>query len=334
MEVAQHKPQQGQRQWETFEDDDQPLLLSHLPRTTAKSSQDDDRKPDNDFQFQVSTAGGLLLPTDAAAADMCAADDLFFNGQILPLRPSVAPSRCGSWSDSVDRSSTPGLDTSRSNSNSSSSSRRSSNCVSRSHSSNSSTPSVTAASEVSRPPSLSNNFYAHPSPKPQLRSARPKTTAGRRSASSAPPGWGVFLLGLVRAPQIDLHDSRPRRSSTGGGRKSDVDTANAKKIARAPSDGSSTSKRFDACASEAKAEKKVARLVGRGLSCKSSPEAVVEPSPSPTTKMKKKEEEEGQRLRRVDSMCRSRIFEWLEELSIAKAVANRDSGGGGGGGGH
>ncbi|CAL9096083.1 unnamed protein product [Musa acuminata var. zebrina] len=338
MEAGQGMAQEGK--WETFEEEEEASLLSDLPTATVKSN-DVEGKMDgaaDDFEFRVSAGGGLLEGDGAAVAAMCSADEVFFKGHILPLRPSVdnggstgsrGPSRCGSRSDSMDRCSTAiaslGFDTSRSNSSNSSS--RSSNCVSRSHSSNSTHSSN--AFDLPRS-SLSNKFYTHPSPKPQLRHAR-KANASRRSTTSAPPGWGIFWLGLIRPPHIELYDLRSRRSSNGtGGRKSDADAVHEKKSVRSNEDGSasasarssSSSKRLDVCDGEDKVEKKATRLVGRGFSCKCTLDAVEPRS------MAEKKKQDGASLRRADSMCRSRIFEWLEELSIAKATGSRDSGGG------
>ncbi|RWW85742.1 hypothetical protein BHE74_00005548 [Ensete ventricosum] len=332
MEAGQGMAQEGK--WETFEEEEEASLLSGF---TDKSIDVEGKMEGegDDFEFRVSAGGGLLEGDGAAVAAMCAADEVFFKGHIMPLRPSVdnggsrRPSRCGSRSDSMDRCSTAiaslGFDTSRSNSSNSSS-----NCVSRSHSSNSARSSN--AFDLPRS-SLSNNFYTHPSPKPQLRHAR-KASASRRSTASAPPGWGIFWLGLIRPPHIELYDLRSRRSSTGTGeRKSDADAVHEKKSVRSNEDGSasasasarnsSSSRRLDVCDGENKVEKKVTRLVGRGLSCKCTLDAVEPRS------MAGKKKQDGASLRRADSMYRSRIFEWLEELSIAKATTgSRDSGGG------
>ncbi|XP_074580876.1 uncharacterized protein LOC141837357 [Curcuma longa] len=309
-------PKRGQ--WQTFNDDEEeegkPLLLSALPTSS-----------DDDFEFQVLTGGGLH---PAAAADMCYADQVFLNGRILPLHPVAGGLDLSSRSeDCVGRCSTKTIstrsDTSWSNSSgsSSSSSKRSSNCVSRSHSSNSSS-------------AYSNNFYAHPSPKPQLQHARRATAARRRSASSAPRGWGFLRPGLIRAPppQAELRELWPRRSLSGHfvGLKSHAADA-AKLVSSSSGSSTSSSRRFDV-------EKKVTRLVGLGFNCKTSLDAV-EPSPLSSKakaekQKKKKTTEEEEKLRRSESVSRSRIFEWLEELRIAKFTTTRDGDGGGGGGGH
>ncbi|XP_072973159.1 uncharacterized protein [Typha angustifolia] len=227
----------------------------------------------DDFEFRISVGGGLVA--NAADTDMCAADEVFFRGQLLPLRPSISSDsgllRHGSRSESMDLSSRSGS---------------SSSCVSRSHSSSSHSGS-----------SASNNFYAFPSPSPQLRGSRRRSSARRNStSSSAPPSWGLLRLGVVPAPEIELRDLRSRRSR--GGKQTGGD-GNGKVVEkRSPS----------------------LRFMGIGFGCNCSPDAV-EPvrlpvaSPPPP----KKKEEPKRTLKKGENMGRRRIFEWLDELSIAKA---------------
>ncbi|WOL14148.1 hypothetical protein Cni_G22928 [Canna indica] len=292
MEAGQALAHRYPVTWETFEELEAEITsLSNSPAVNATA--------DDDFEFHVS-AGGGLLPT-AATASMCAADEVFFRGQILPLQllPSVGSdnsvsvfgrgvSRCVSPTTTTTAVSSPGFAANRS----------SSSCVSRNHSSNDARSISTACER-----SLSNHLYAHPSPTPRIGNAKKRST-GRRSASSAPSGWGFFRLGVVGAAEMGLYDLNSWRSKSGGvgGRKSDADAAHAK--------------RFDVCGgSEAKYESETGRFVRRGLGCKCSPEAV-EPIPPWMTKVvigKKKEEEKDKvSLRRESRMCRSRIMEWLE----------------------
>ncbi|XP_074589897.1 uncharacterized protein LOC141845787 [Curcuma longa] len=234
------------------EEEEVSLSLSDFP---ASSGEDDCACKSSDdaadeFEFQVSAAGGLLR--GAGEAEMCVADEVFFQGQILPLRPSVSSdsgflSRGASRrSESLDQyysSAILGLgfhSTSRS-----SSSRSSSNGsgMSRSHS--------------------SNNFYARPSPTPRIRTHR-KTNAGRRSASSTPPGWGIFRLGIAKAPEIELHDimlRRPSNGARGGGVSASANNAEA-----------DHAKKEKSKHSKGRAAQK--KPSGRGLICRCSPEAV------------------------------------------------------------
>ncbi|XP_010905264.1 uncharacterized protein [Elaeis guineensis] len=322
--------QQQQEKWVTFDEEEEALSLSDFP-VIADGAKDEEKKskssPDHvdDFEFRVSVGGGLLSKA-AAETDMCAADEVFFQGQILPLRPSISSdsslfsnSRCASRSESMDRYpsaiSSLGFESSRSNSSSSS--------VSRSHSSNS-------HSSISCDPprlSASNNFYTHPSPTPQVRIVR--RNAGRRSISSSAPGWGILRLGVVKTPEIELYDLRSRRSSNGGmnsnPKKSNGDAGNRKKVSEGKDGSISNSACTHDAGNKSKGEdkvdqKKVQWFMGRGLGCKCSPDSVGIVSSKVVIAKNKKEEGEG--LKRGESMCRSRIFEWLEELSVTKATGS------------
>ncbi|XP_019710682.2 uncharacterized protein [Elaeis guineensis] len=318
--------QEQQEKWVTLEEEEEALSLSDFPVAIHKANDKESKSSDDaveDFEFRISVGGSLL--SNAAETDMCAADEVFFQGQILPLRPSVSSdnglfstSWCPSRSDSMDRHSSAisslGFESSRSSS-------RSSSSVSRSHSSNS------HSSMGCEPPrvSVSNNFYTHPSPIPQVRIVR-KRSAGRRSMSSSTPGWGIFRLGVIKTPEIELYDSRSRRSSSGGmsnnNQKRDGDVERGKKVSNA-NDGNGSGPyghSSDASKGEAKAEKKAPRLVGRGFGCRCSPDSVEIVSSNVVIAKKKKEEGEG--LKRSESMSRSRIFEWLEDISITKAAGS------------
>ncbi|WOL17650.1 hypothetical protein Cni_G26443 [Canna indica] len=213
-----------QLNWEPLdrqgEADDDCLSLSDFPLVVDDKANDYEHKcsdadEEDDFEFRISAAGGLL--PSSAEADMCAADEVFFQGRILPMRPSVSSADGGGRSGSRSNSS---WDRSSSRSSSSSSS-SGSGCVSRSHSSSSARSS--GSLEHRRRPSLSNNFYAHPSPTPQVRGARSRAAGcGRRSARSTPPtpppptGWGIFRLGVAKVPEIELYGTRSRRASGDG----------------------------------------------------------------------------------------------------------------------
>ncbi|KAG1342053.1 hypothetical protein COCNU_05G002820 [Cocos nucifera] len=323
--------QPQQEKWVTFDEEEEALSLSDFPVIAdgAKDEEKSKSSPDHveDFEFRVSVGGGLL--PKAVETDMCAADEVFFQGQILPLRPSISSdsslfstSRCASRSESMDRCSSAisilGFETSRSNSSSSTSSSN----VSRSHSSNGHS---SISCDLPRL-SVSNNFYTHPSPTPQVRIVR--RNAGRRSiSSSSAPGWGILRLGVVKTPEIGLYDLRSRRSSNGGmnnnPKKSSGNAGHRKKVLEAKEGSSGGACSHDAgnkSKGEDKVEKKVLWFMGRGFGCKCSPDSVGIVSSKVVIAKKKKEEGEG--LKRGESMCRSRIFAWLEDLSVTKATGS------------
>ncbi|THU72602.1 hypothetical protein C4D60_Mb04t13930 [Musa balbisiana] len=147
-----------QEKWEAFEEEEESLSLSDLPEVTDEAMDEECKTGEaaDDFEFQISVAGGLL--SSSVETDMCAADEVFFQGQILPLQPSISPG---------------------------------------------------------------SGFFATGS-----RGAS-RGGAGRKSASSAPPGWGILRLGVAKAPEMKLCDIKSRRSSSG--RKSNAEAESAKK---------------------------------------------------------------------------------------------------------
>lgn len=279
-----------QQKRESFEEGEESLSVSDFPVSAGeddcacKSSDD----AADEFEFQVSATGGLLH--GAGEAEMCVADEVFFQGQILPLRPYVSSdsgvlSRGASRrSESLDQYYSSAILGSGFHSTSRSSSSSNGSGMSRSHSSN------------SHCSNSSNNFYARSSPTPRIRTHR-KTNAGRWSASSAPPGWGIFRLGIAKAPEIELHDIMLRRPSSGarGGcvsaRTNNAEADHAKKEKSKHSKGQN-------------------KPSGRGLICRCSPETV---EPVAASTKQKAAEARSQNLR---------LFAWLHRgRSFTKAAA-------------
>ncbi|KAG0550608.1 hypothetical protein BDA96_01G352600 [Sorghum bicolor] len=303
--------------------------------------------PADDFEFCILSSGGLA-PAGDDAADMCVADEVFSGGKLLPLRLSSAASADASSapllllrSDSLDGATTWTTTSSSSGFSSRSGSRSSSSCVSRSTSSSSASSSDHAAGPVSSssssksacassadaavplPPRRSQSgsgsvFYAHPSPSPRppprgrSRTAATPAAARRMSTGSAPPpSWGVIRLGVVGAPEV--YAPRP---------------AEYRKVS------ASRSARFEQ--QHRAADKKLALgLLGAGLVCSCSPDAVApvgsaEVAAAEARRRRKKAEEKkrsasataeqnGTKGSTARSRSRrSRILEWLEDLSISK----------------
>ncbi|XP_058081271.1 uncharacterized protein LOC131229350 [Magnolia sinica] len=271
--------QHQQQMMDGWDEEAEALSLSDLP---ILGSENCERSESN----RVSEPVDFEFGSWAEDPLMCAADDVFFQGQILPLRPSVSSetgllsgyfrpdsqksSRCGSRSDSMDRSS---WGFSSSGSSGSSSSRR---CYSHSSGSN-------------------YNFYTHPSPRPQMGGGHLRRNAcrsGRRSSS-----WGLFRLGLVKTPEIELEDLKKRSNGSScnySSRKKGKDGIKEKK------DGEGVQK----------------FLWGGGLNCKCSAAAVETVSSRIVIVKGKKERGEGYNGKQ--EISRRRTFEWLKELSIAE----------------
>ncbi|CAK9315263.1 unnamed protein product [Citrullus colocynthis] len=147
------------------------------------------------------------------APPMLAADELFFQGQMLPLRLSFSSENRQSninelfggnlWnrSESMDHNMLRFR-----NGSCSSSSSRSHYSRSSSHSNNS-----VSIPTNSKPRTQKNVFHSHPSPTPQIRSF---STSSHRSRSRSSSRWEFFRLGLLRTPGMELQDLKTRTTTT------------------------------------------------------------------------------------------------------------------------
>ncbi|KAJ7944492.1 Membrane-associated kinase regulator protein [Quillaja saponaria] len=207
----------AKEKWDAFsseqvkqEDEEKEALSPCNPPVILIKEEEQTRKADaqvieNQQEFDFCSWGG-------PESKMCAADEVFFGGQILPLRLSVSSdggllttgfqdkrlnlSRC----ESMDHGSLSG---SRSNSSRSSSIR--------SQYSSTST-STNFATRISKP-RIGNQFHTYPSPQPQIRVPNiRKVNAGNHSRKSS-SAWDFFRIGVVPTPEIGLQDLRIRSSS-------------------------------------------------------------------------------------------------------------------------
>ncbi|KAJ4714763.1 Membrane-associated kinase regulator protein [Melia azedarach] len=209
------------------EDEDEALSLSDLPLNLViedesnQVSKEATEVKENEEEFNFDSWGGSL----STESEMCAADEVFFKGQILPLRLSVSSdsglarfqldsrntNRCLSRSESMDHGSSTNMGGLTSINSSRSSSTRSHN--SSNSSSSSSSCSITTITRNSKP-RVRNQFHTFPSPKPQIRVSKtrlPSNSSSSRNQKSSTV-WDFFRLGLVRAPEIELQDLKVRNN--------------------------------------------------------------------------------------------------------------------------
>lgn len=206
---------------EKEEEEEETLSLSDLPLNKddenhlEKEEAQQLREAQEDFNFNSS--GGTVL----AESKMCAADEVFFQGQILPFRQYSISSEAGlamfrtdihpfiSRSQSMDHRYSGGGFTSRSSSTRSSSIRSDHNSLSSGSSSSSSGTNRRTPLIKRKPPRARthNQFHSHPSPTPQIRIS----TGHRRGQKSTI--WSYFQVGLVRTPDIKLPDLKIRSSN-------------------------------------------------------------------------------------------------------------------------
>ncbi|CAA0841019.1 Unknown protein [Striga hermonthica] len=169
-------------------------------------------------------------------SEMCAADEIFFRGQILPLRHSISSdrgllppqrhhmTRSVSRSESMDRlyCGSAGLISSRSSSIGSHQSSSSSSSGSGSGSGSS--------AGLPKLPRARNQFHSYPSPSPRIHLPSKRRTVGanRRSISAKrSPTWSIFRLGILAAPppEIAFHDLKPRASCRGFGSRNSTESS-------------------------------------------------------------------------------------------------------------
>ncbi|GLT46774.1 hypothetical protein SLA2020_205040 [Shorea laevis] len=320
---------------EQEEDDDEALSLSDLPVNLiedenqlreSKEGESQAIKTEEDFDF--GSWGGTI---SAEPAEMCAADEVFFQGQILPLRLSVSsdsgltgfrndsriPSRCISRSESMDHGTVSRL-TSLSSRSSSSGSRISS-------SSSSSITNTITRNPNSKPNRISNNFHTHPSPKPQIivSKSRPSNVGSRSQRSSV---WDFFRLGLVRAPEIELQDLKIRNTQnkatrTSVSRNSSCSSSNSSSDTKIKNQNPRRGGFFNGCKCSVSAVETVPLnniVVIKTSKNEKPPATAMERKGFPELKMKKKMKEKEREKEKQDgkqALSRHRTFEWLKELS-------------------
>ncbi|KAH6838161.1 hypothetical protein C2S53_009038 [Perilla frutescens var. hirtella] len=298
------------------DDDDEALSLSDLPLIHQWRKE---KKEDDDDHISSKTNTTSTPPEEfdfcslSKESEMCAADEVFFQGQILPLRRHSVSSEKGSLLHHYD-----GRYRSRSISRSDSmdhyySSRSSSISSGQSSSSGSSSATAARYNKPKLPPR--NQFHSHPSPSPRLhfpsnRHGVGSSGANNRNSIKKSSIWNVLRLGLVTGPpEIAFQDLKARSSNScrnfgsrnstsssisGGGEK--------KKIGRRLLGGGCR------CAADDVETVAPARVVIIKRSASENSNDVVAPL--------QREEIKPQKLTKKH-LSHHRTFEWLKQLPVA-----------------
>ncbi|KAL3526856.1 hypothetical protein ACH5RR_011512 [Cinchona calisaya] len=310
---------------EKEEEDEEALSLCDLPIDEDEENQlsrkETPKKPFIDSQEEFNFCSSWGAHATSKESEMCVADEVFFQGQILPLRHSVSSesnlipklqSDCRiSRSESLDHSCSVGFTSSVSSRSSSINSHRSlsSGC--------SVLPDLTGGSKhkPSRP-KIRNQFqYSHPSPKPQIRSSKIKNGIIANNSNRKSTLWSIFRVGLVKTPEIAIQDLKFRTNSKSFGSRNSTSSIN----------------------SIEKEQKKINQKFWfdkNGVffsSCKcTSSNAVTGPNPRRVSEnvaqfhAKNEEEKEKVIVRTTttkQALSRHRTFEWLKQLSLDEAAA-------------
>ncbi|CAH9091028.1 unnamed protein product [Cuscuta europaea] len=295
------------------DEEEEALSLSDLPNENQEtqfhkySPPPGDGAREEEFDF-CSLAGSMK------ESEMCVADELFFQGQILPLprRHSVsadsAPTilRCNSF----ERCRSAGCTTSTSSRSSST----------RSHQSSSSAASSASAAAHGNPPVRAWNRFqcSQPSPTPHIRiskaaSSHAHATPSSKHSRGSATLWTLFRVGLVTLPETGSQSFSRVRSRD--------KNKNPYKFVRSESGRSSVDD------SRSNVTKKLKRIfVDKNLgffdSCKcsgNSVETIPLTSENNVQELKKKKKKDGVAGR--NSMSRIRTFEWLKQLSLDGEVS-------------
>ncbi|XP_010277131.1 PREDICTED: uncharacterized protein LOC104611661 [Nelumbo nucifera] len=291
------------------------LSLCDLPRMEIKGEKHANHEiialdeTEEDFEF------GSLAASLSTESEMCAADDLFFRGQILPLRLSVSSDSglAGFRQDTRKISSFDSISESLEHSSSSS--------VSRSNSYTSHNLSGGSSVPASRyKPRVHSHFHTHPSPKPQIwyssSGARSVNIGGRDRRSTV---WRLFRVGVVRAPEIELQDLKRRnRNKSDNSSSSDSTRSSGNRSGDSPN--------------EVRVEKTTRqrqRFLDGLSSCKcsvSTVEVVMSKAKSSSWELSVSEKEiidttlvhRQPHHKKKQAISHRRTFEWLKELLIAE----------------
>lgn len=303
---------------EELEEDDEEeeaLSLCDLPNDeenqTKKEASGVSELVQEDFDF-----GGNLLMKES---EMCTADEVFYQGQILPLRHSISlpnDSRNSSTIRFMSRSESMEEHCHDTNSSSRSSSIRSQRSSSSGSSSNISTPICSKYK-----PRIRNQFHSHPSPTPQVRFSK-VVQSNVNNSSRKSTLWSLFRVGLVTTPEIALQDLKSRSNKDYSGSRNST------------SSSSSGMSNYDIKMRSIILSKKKKQSFFLG-SCKCSANAVESTVPSNVVIMNrnsiitktrkatefheqddKKDVTENMKVTKKQSMSRHRTFEWLKQLSL------------------
>ncbi|KAK2356968.1 hypothetical protein QL285_094282 [Trifolium repens] len=133
---------------------------------------------------------------------MCVADEVFFQGQILPSRFSFS-SEAGLLTTRSQHQHDHNDDGKKFNQCKFNEFRSNSSTSQNSTTSSSTSSTTTPIVSISSKSKVRNQFHTHPSPKPQLKSSCPRKSITHSRKSSV---WEIFRLGVVPTPEIELQD--------------------------------------------------------------------------------------------------------------------------------
>ncbi|CAI9777507.1 unnamed protein product [Fraxinus pennsylvanica] len=260
--------------------------------------------------------------------EMCAADEVFYRGQILPLRNSVSSEKGinGFRNDSRSISRCASMNKCSFSVGFTNVSSRSSSIRSYRSSSSGSSSSI----KSNNSPRVRNQFHSHPSPTPQLRLSSIKQ-GNLRNSSRKSSIWSIFHVGLVTPPEIALQDLKIRQENNNNNKN--FCSRNSTSSNRSDfSNGSINKKKsrffdkngvlFGGCkcyALDAVSPRVV--VIKRSASENEAHALCLQENHIRTMNMTKDQQQQQQQHRtRKQALSRHRTFEWLKQLSLESAT--------------
>ncbi|XP_042059601.1 uncharacterized protein LOC121804126 [Salvia splendens] len=239
-------------------------------------------------------------------SEMCAADEVFFKGQILPLRHSVSSEKALLQNYDPRRRS---CSISRSDSMDHYYSSRSSSISSGTSSSSTSSSATAKYNKPKLPPRI--QFHSHPSPSPRLNfpSSRYAAVTHRNSVKNSSI-WNVLRLGIVTPPpEIAFRDLKARSGNSGSRRSTSSNSSGG--------DGSKKKLR--------------PRILGGGCRCAADAVETIAPRVVIIKRSANDDGEVAAALHRDDPkmakkqaakkhISHHRTFEWLKQLTVEGAA--------------
>ncbi|KAK9067016.1 hypothetical protein SSX86_014340 [Deinandra increscens subsp. villosa] len=300
------------------EEEEEALSLCDLPTndfqidTNSKNENNDTE----DFQFGSHHGGAAFLSPE----NMCNADEVFFQGQILPLRHSVSSETLGP-TRKINRSASMSVVSTRTSSKND--------------------PRTIRSNEYGYgygyKPKIRNRFHSHPSPSPQIRTQSFRSLPHSNAKTSSL--WSFLQVGLVKPQEIGLSDLKNRskrfgsHNSNSSSTSSSMNSTNDQNVNQNQNQNHQNIK----IKHPRKNTKKKQRLFFGGCKCsavsidRTTIKETVPKKAATKTKTKTKEEESVLDLRKLQvtkestmigegkqTASRHRTFEWLKQLSIAE----------------
>ncbi|XP_004509087.1 uncharacterized protein [Cicer arietinum] len=217
---VQEKRNKPESEEDDYEEDEEALSLCDLPLSLTQhenqlqSKKDHSQVNETQEEFNFRSWVGLF----STEQEMCVADEVFFQGQIIPSSRLSFSSKAGLLTTCDDHhgkqlnfnqcNSSPNKTFNEFRSNSSTSQNSSTSSSSTSSTITTTTTTTTTPIVSISKSKVRNQFHTHPSPKPQLKLSCPRKSTQSRKSSL----WESFRLGVVPTPEIELQDLKVRKN--------------------------------------------------------------------------------------------------------------------------